>query len=138
VTETTTKDKPGKPGPTPLRVWIAWLTLSALAWGGVAAAIVLFPSTLDWATVPLMDYFWVYRLRFEVMPVVWMTALASPALGLVALVFRRWRPAALAVIGAVAFAQFAYIGLELWLKTYPPKMPAPEGLENWNNWPSAN
>lgn len=31
------------PVPTPLWMWIAWLALSVLAWGGIAAVVILAP-----------------------------------------------------------------------------------------------
>jgi hypothetical protein len=129
MTDIATKSKPRA---APLWMWLVWLALSTLAWGGVAMISLLFGTSLDFAHVSLVDYPWIYRLRLEVMPVIGVVALAAPLVGAVALVWRRWRPAALALIFAAALAQYAYVGLEFWFKAQPAEPPS---LPGWDEWP---
>jgi hypothetical protein len=114
---------------------MTWLALSLLAWGGIAAIVFLVPSW-EWAYVPLSeDYFWIMRLRFEVMPVVGIAALVAPVVSVAALLVRRWRPAVLALVGAVAMAQYAYVGFEIYLQTVELPGPSlPEGVKDWPAW----
>jgi hypothetical protein len=123
----------GKPRtPTPRWLWVAWLLLSGLAWGGIATIVFLVRSS-EWTYVPFTEEnFWILRLRFEIMPVVGTTALVAPLAGLIALLLRRWRRAALAVVGVVATLQFAYVGFEKYLQTVDLPGPSlPDGFEGW-------
>lgn len=95
--------------------WLLWLALTAASLGGFAA-IGWLASPFFWAQVPFTWYPWVFPLRMQWMPLVGIMALASPLLALVALIFRFWRRAALALIGVCAVLQFAYFGLETYWK----------------------
>ena len=121
-----------KPAPTSRPMWGIWLVLSALTLGGFAAIAFLVPA-YEWAHVPVSpENFWIWRLRFEIMPTVGIAALVAPLAGLIFLLLRRWRPAVLTLMGVLAVAQFAYAGFEKYLQTADLPGPSlPEGMEDW-------
>src|SRR5262245_4236300 len=95
--------------------WFLWLALTAASLGGFVAIISLGPPFFH-ARVPFKWYPWVIPLRWQLMPLVGIMALASPFLALVALIFRFGRRAALTLIAVCAVLQFAYFGLETYWK----------------------
>jgi len=111
MTDTVSASRP----PTTRMQWFLWLALTAASLGGIVAIISLGPPFFH-AQVPYTWYPWVIPLRWQLMPLVGILALASPLLTFVALIFRFWRRAALTLIGVCAVLQFAYFGLETYWK----------------------